>query len=580
MIKAKIFETTKFIQIIFSILILFCSSILFAQESLVQLENPENQQNINFAPLKLIADTNYPVKAISFSQNQNYYAYTISDTIIICNNFTDEVEKVILGHQGQIQQIKFFDYEEILPYEPNLFEENPEYHFVENTKTINAIISYDDSNKAFIFDTETKKEKAKLEFNPLIKLNTISNFQNKFVIAGLDDGNIILTDLNSEIQNQQLIKISENPIINIEYSEDGQNILITDSKGNIFLIYATDYSVLLKVYGFAESCVGAKFNKNSDGFIYQTASDKLTLRNTDGIPIFDITVPSPITDYIWNKDFSKIYVATQNGLIWIYSDKGILEGAIFAENPDKIISMDTDFSNQFLLVGFEKGSLIKLFIKTKFILPEDALKMQSEFEQAQAELENKDSSEKPVKQKILPELPIEDWAIDFNLGISTLPKPYTISVFGGARFIEFQLLNPVSLGVGLNYNFGFPQKDFPYKYYYNSREFHAPFLSEFVPYILVGYNLAPIKNLDFLCSIELKLGVSFLQLWSANLAANLVTSVVPSLYSALGISASFHNWGIFLGGEYNTCLGFGFTTSASYRIDFKRKTIGNKNEKK
>ena len=44
MIKAKIFETTKFIQIIFSILILFCSSILFAQENLAQLENPENQQ--------------------------------------------------------------------------------------------------------------------------------------------------------------------------------------------------------------------------------------------------------------------------------------------------------------------------------------------------------------------------------------------------------------------------------------------------------------------------------------------------------------------------------------------------------
>ena len=75
--------------------------------------------------------------------------------------FTDEIEKVILGHTGQIQQIKFFDYEEILPYEPNLFEENPEYHFEENTKTINAIISYDDSNKAFIFDTETKKEKVK-----------------------------------------------------------------------------------------------------------------------------------------------------------------------------------------------------------------------------------------------------------------------------------------------------------------------------------------------------------------------------------------------------------------------------------
>ena len=569
---------TKFSKISFSILILFCTSILFAQENLIQ---PENHENQNFPPLKLIADTNYPVKAISFSNLQNQYAYAISDTIIICNSLTDEVEKVILGHTGQIQQITMFDYNEIslskvdldnensIP--ENIEQESVDENFIEIQKTINAIISYDDNNKAFIFDTKTKQDKAKLEFNPLIKLNTISNYQNKFVIAGLDDGNIILTDLNSEIQNQQLIKISENPILNIEYSQDGKNILITDAKGNIFLISAANYSILLKVYGFTESCIGAKFNKNSDAFIYQTGSDKLTLRNTEGIPLFDITTPSPITSFIWSKDFSKIYVATQNGLIWIYSEKGILEGAIFAENPDKIISMDTDFGNKFLLVGFEKGSLIKLFIKTKFILPEDALKMHAEIEQTQAELENQKSEEKPVKQKILPEIPIEDWAIEVNLGVNTLPQPYTVSVFGGARYLENELLFPVSLGIGLNYHFGFPQKDFPYKYYYNSREFHSPFLSEFVPYFSVGYNLAPVKNFDFVCTPELRLGLGFLQLWSANLAANLAGKLTPSLYAALGVSASIYNWGIFIGGEYNTCLGFGFTTSASYRIDFKRK---------
>ena len=543
--RAKVLKTTKLIKIFFLILILFSTSILFAQE------NSENSQNKNFPPLKLIADTNYPVKAISFSQNQNYYAYAISDTIIICNNFTDEVEKVILGHQGQIQQINFFNYQE--------------YSF----DFKNAIISYDDNNKAFIFDVDTKAQKSQLEYNPLIKMKAITNFENKFVASGLDDGNIIITDLNGENQNQQLIKIAESSILNIEYDKSGNNLLITDSKGNIYFISSKNFIVNLKVYGFTESCSGAKFNKNSDSFLYQTGKNKLTLRTTEGIPKFDIEVPSEITNFIWNKDSSKIYVATSNSLIWIYSDKGILEGAIFAESLEKIISMDTDFSNQFLLVGFEQGSLIKLFIKTKFILPEDALKMQSELESSENKEKSSESENKPKRKTV--DLPVDDWAIDFNLGFSTLPEPYTISVFGGARFIEFELLNPVSLGVGLNYHFGFPQKDFPYKYYYNSREFHPPFLSEFVPYLLVGYNLAPIKNQDFLCSAELKLGVSLLQLWSANLAANLVTSVVPSLYAALGVSASFHNWGIFIGGEYNTCLGFGFTTSASYRLDFKRK---------
>ena len=550
-------------------MILFSTSILFAQENLIQPEDTENSQILNFPPLKLITDTNYPVKAISFSPNQNYYAYAISDTIIICNNFTDEVEKVLLGHQGQIQQIKFFDYEEIISYETDSLEEDSEYSFFEKIVSKNAMISYDDNNKAFIFDVDTKAQNAQLEYNPLIKMKAITNFENKFVASGLDDGNIIITDLNEENQNQQLIKIAENPILNIEYDKSGNNLLITDSKGNIYLISSKNFIVNLKVYGFTESCVGAKFNKNSDSFLYQTGKNKLTLRTIDGIPKFDIEVPSEITNYIWNKDSSKIFVATSNSLIWIYSDKGILEGAIFAESPEKIISMDTDFSNQFLLVGFEQGSLIKLFIKTKFILPEDALKMQSELESSGNKEKSSESENKPKRKTV--ELPVEDWAIDFNLGISTLPEPYTISVFGGARFLEFELLNPVLLGVGLNYHFGFPQKDFPYKYYYNSREFHPPFLSEFVPYFTVGYNLAPIKNQDFLCSVELRLGVSLLQLWSANLAANLVTKVVPSLYSALGVSASFHNWGIFIGGEYNTCLGFGFTTSASYRIDFKRK---------
>ena len=565
--RRKVLKTTKFITIIF--LILFSTSILFSQENSSEFENTENLQNNNFPPLKLIADTNYPVKAISFSPNQNYYAYAISDTIVICNNFTDEVEKVILGHQEQIQQINFFDYEEIVSYETDWLEEDPEYYFFEKLVSKNAIISYDDNNNAFIFDVETKSQKAKLEYNPLIKMKAITNFQNKSVASGLDDGNIIITDLQNEFQNQQLIKIAENSILNIEYDQLGNNLLITDTKGTIYLISSTNFATNLKVYGFSECCSGATFNINSNSFLYQTGKNKLTLRTTEGIPKFDIEVPSEITNFIWNKDSSKIYVATSNSLIWIYSNNGILEGAIFAENPEKIISMDTDFSNQFLLVGFESGNLIKLFIEAKFILPEDALKMQSELE-SENNAENTASEEsKPKRKKV--QLPVKDCAIDFNVGFSTLPNPYTISVFGGARFLEFDLLNPVLLGIGLNYHFGFPQKDFPFKYFYNSREFHPPFLSEFTPFFTLGYNFAPIKNFDFLCSVESRLGVSFLQLWSANLAANLVTSAIPSLYVALGISASIYNWGLFIGGEYNTCLGFGFTTSVSYRIDIERK---------
>ena len=262
--RAKVLKPTKLIKIFFSILILFSTSILFAQEKLIQPEDTENSQILNFPPLKLITDTNYPVKAISFSPNQNYYAYAISDTIIICNNFTDEVEKVLLGHQGQIQQIKFFDYEEIISYETDLLEEDSEYSFFEKIVSKNAMISYDDNNKAFIFDVDTKAQNAQLEYNPLIKMKAITNFENKFVASGLDDGNIIITDLNEENQNQQLIKIAENPILNIEYDKSGNNLLITDSKGNIYLISSKNFIVNLQVYGFTESCSGAKFNKKSD----------------------------------------------------------------------------------------------------------------------------------------------------------------------------------------------------------------------------------------------------------------------------------------------------------------------------
>lgn len=537
------------------------SSTMFSQEENISEEFSFEQ---NFAPLKLIAETNYPVNAICFSNEQQLFGYAISDTIILCDNFTDETKKVILGHTGKVKQISFFSYDEIY------IEEDEE-----KINHVNALLSYDDNNRAFIFDVNTKEQKAQLEYNPIIKMTSIANYKNNYVVAGLDDGNIIITNLNDENKNQQLIKITESSIINIEYNKSGNSILLTDSLGNVFLISSENFSKLLQVYGYSESCAGAKFNNTSESFLYQTAINKLTLRNTEGIPLFDIEVPSPITNFIWNKDCSKIYVATQNGLIWIYSDKGILEGAVFAENPDKIISMDTDVSNKFLLVGFEKGVIIKLFLKTKMILPDEALQMQKELDEAEQlkEQENQQSQEDTTKKKIKKDfnLPVEDWAIEVNLGFNTLPEPYTVSVFGGARYLEFELLSPVALGLGLNYNFGFPQKDFPYKYFLNSREFHAPFLSEFVPYFSVGYNLAPIKNFDFLCTAELRLGVGFLQLWSANLAANLSSKFIPTLYSAIGISASIYNWGIFLGGEYNTCLGFGFTTSTSYRFDFKRK---------
>ena len=64
--------------------------------------------------------------------------------------------------------------------------------------------------------------------------------------------------------------------------------------------------------------------------------------------------------------------------------------------------MDTDVSNKFLLVGFEKGVIIKLFLKTKMILPDEALQMQKELDEAEQikEQENQQSQEDTTKKKI------------------------------------------------------------------------------------------------------------------------------------------------------------------------------------
>ena len=98
------------------------------------------------------------------------------------------------------------------------------------------------------------------------------------------------------------------------------------------------------------------------------------------------------------------------------------------------------------------------------ILPDEALQMQKELDEAEQlkEQENQQSQEDTTKKKIKKDfnLPVEDWAIEVNLGFNTLPEPYTVSVFGGARYLEFELLSPVALGLGLNYNFGFPQTEF------------------------------------------------------------------------------------------------------------------------
>ena len=184
--------------IIFLLTNIFLST-MFSQEENISEEFSFEQ---NFAPLKLIAETNYPVNAICFSNEQQLFGYAISDTIILCDNFTDETKKVILGHTGKVKQISFFSYDEIY------IEENEE-----KINHVNALLSYDDNNRAFIFDVNTKEQKAQLEYNPIIKMTSIANYKNNYVVAGLDDGNIIITNLKEKKKNQQLLILN---IINQE----------------------------------------------------------------------------------------------------------------------------------------------------------------------------------------------------------------------------------------------------------------------------------------------------------------------------------------------------------------------------
>ena len=88
-----------------------------------------------------------------------------------------------------------------------------------------------------------KKEADIVKSSVFIKTSSIQNRKSLEILqaaSGLDDGNIIITDLQNEFQNQQLIKIAENPILNIEYDKYGNNLLITDSKGNIIAVKVND----------------------------------------------------------------------------------------------------------------------------------------------------------------------------------------------------------------------------------------------------------------------------------------------------------------------------------------------------
>ena len=157
--------------------------------------------------------------------------------------------------------------------------------------------------------------------------------------------------------------------------------------------------------------------------------------------------------------------------------------------------------------------------------------------------------------------------VSFRLKGTVTPGPYILGASFAAGYTAYKLIQPFYFGGFLEPHVGFPQKDFPYKY-----QLHGELISN--PIIIGGKLYAPFgicvfpfqRNIEFF--VDIAPGIALNMLWNAKFGGDSISSkLYTSFYASLRTGASYKNFSVYIEGNYDAILGFGFSIGIGYSIN-------------
>ncbi len=407
----------------------------------------------------------------------------------------------------------------------------------------------------------------------------------RFIAMGYEDGSFTLFNYNTFSQEylEESYKVGETTLTTIDISTK-QNMLLTGTQDGTIYVWDNKMEALGSFFREDE------FNKKI--FFSNDEAYPVLMANSDN-SIAKYNLDSQVTDgpYLQNDNPIKDYtVSTDRRIALVLDTENTLNvynledssfiGFIptFSESPITVFQID--YSQERFLIAHEDNSIFILEIsKVLFLkhskLPEtniikmdeeDALKRLYEDETEEELAEEEPEDEKKLYEALAMIRYKNTDTIGFRLKGTFAPGPYIVGVSLAAGYTAYRFIQPFYFGGFLEPHFGFPQKDFPYKYSLDGSTISSPIIVGGKFYFPFGICVYPFqKNIELF--VEVSPGLSMNMLWNAKFDKAITSKMYAGFYGSLRTGATYKNFSAYIEGNYDAVMGFGFSIGVGYNLN-------------
>lgn len=366
-------------------------------------------------------------------------------------------------------------------------------------------------------------------------------------------------------------------IYSMDFSSNNKYLVSADVSGNI-KIWDVKKEICISEQTFsAKNSVPVLWLSDSKNILCASDEKKLSIRNIEGNEILNFETSGKILDVKLLPEKNLLAVLTDQNLIHFYSlEDGKHIGYLPPYNLTSITSFTPDCSNEFILAGYEDGSIYKINIKkemlepdekyepVKFILESEIINKGSTHQDELTDDEIQEAQKQYEENARQIVVTLEENSVDIFAGAGAFfTGDFIVSANLDASFKCYSLLQPFYFGGGGQISYGFPKRNFPYEYSYENTVLSSPNLISASLYVPFGFKIKTArKNFAFYaegrCGIKTVMIVNFLNKTKSN------TFFSP--FGGISLGFSLNRFNLQLSVEYDTILQFTPNLMIGYSI--------------
>ncbi len=560
----------------------FCKKITFLFALSLCLTATLSAQSLKI-PM-LMAEKN--VNGLAWSLDSALFAYTDGKDIVIRDTENFFVRHTIKTQYKNIIEVRFvdpiFDASEenrdyvLLVTDSNIIEIHQLYFFEDD---IGNKICADD----LIFQLKGSENIKACSFTCTPDI--------RFIAMGYENGTFSLFNYNtiSEEYIEESYEIGETPLTSIDINSN-QNMLLTSTDNGIIYIWNNRMDALSNFLYDDEYSRRVFFN-NDDDYpvliantpnsiakynIYSQIKDGPSIENENIIKDFSVSVDRQTALVLDTKNRLNVYNLKDSAFIGFIPN--------FSDSP--ITAFQIDNSQTRFLIAHEDNTIHILEI-SKVLFPKNSKLpntnvIQMDEEDALQRLYDETEDEIIQQEQTVEESETEDGkhlyealamiryknsdTISFRLKGTVTPGPYRFGASLAAGYTAYRFIQPFYFGGFLEPSFGFPKKDFPYKYSLDGASISSPIIVGGKLYFPFGICVYPFqKNIELF--VDFSPGISMNILWNGKFDKAITSKLFTGFYGALRTGATYKNFTAYIEGNYDAVMGFGFSIGIGYNLN-------------